>query len=148
MPKVKCGFCKTYVDREDALRDGVSSFCNEECKIQKLTVSKPRSRIKSVSTKRKADMKERNEVRDAVLARANGRCEYRSIIPEVRCGPLPERQGLECDEIHGGALRAEEWLNPDRIIATCAIHHDIKTKNKREILRRLEGLPHEALFYT
>lgn len=140
MPKVRCGFCKTYIDREDALRDGVSSFCDAECKIQKLTVSKPRSRINPVSTKRKADMKERNEVRDAVLARANGRCEYRSIIPEVRCGSLPERTGLECDEIHGGALRAEEWLDPDRIIATCAVHHDWKTLHKNEVIKRLEAL--------
>ncbi len=140
MPKVRCGLCRKYVDREDAVRNGVSSFCDDECKMKKSTVSKPRTKINPVSKKRYTDMKERNEVRDAVLARANGRCEYRSIIPEIRCGSLPQRLGLECDEIHGGALRGEEWLDPDRIIATCAVHHDFKTLNKKLVIERLEAL--------
>jgi len=75
-------------------------------------------------------------VRAEVGARAGWQCEYRDVIPEVECGWLPGR-GLEVDELRGGSFRASEWLDADRCRLTCPVHHDWKTANKREVLRRL-----------
>ena len=89
-----------------------------------------------VSGKRRAQLSERASVREQVIARAGGRCEYADVIPEVACGMLPGR-GMEVDELRGGARRGSEWLDPERCRLTCPVHHDWKTAHKRVVLRRL-----------
>lgn len=79
--------------------------------------------------------------------RAGGRCEYADVVPEVLCGWLPDRYALEPDEIRGGAQRVTEQYDADRIRMTCPCHHEWKTENKPELVRRLaelEGRDHEA----
>lgn len=95
-----------------------------------------RSQLRSVSRKRQQAGTTRKQVREAVWWRSGGVCEYVNIIPEVRCGMLPDR-GMEVDELRGGSHRSREWLDPDQCRLTCPVHHDWKTTHKREILRRL-----------
>ena len=89
-----------------------------------------------VSGKRRAQLSERASVREQVIARAGGRCEYADVIPEVACGMLPGR-GMEVDELRGGSARGSEWLDPERCRLACPVHHDWKTAHKRVVLRRL-----------
>ena len=96
-----------------------------------------RSQLRSVSRKRSQATTTRKQVREAVLRRSGGQCEYAAIIPEVQCGWLPDRTVLEVDELRGGSWRQQEWLDPQWCRATCAQHHDYKTAHKREVLRRL-----------
>lgn len=106
---------------------------------------KRRKRIPPVSAKRLANQDKRDACRRAVLKRANGRCEYAAVMPEVDCGAVPGHPALEVDEIRGGSARGTEMYDPERCIATCAKHHIVKGLNKREVIRRLEGLPHGKL---
>jgi len=99
-----------------------------------------RQPIAGQSKKRASQQTERRKVRAEVVARADGRCEYADVIPEVKCGMLPGR-GMEVDELRGGSYRQAEWLNPDRCRLTCPVHHDYKTLHKREVLKRLESRP-------
>jgi hypothetical protein len=95
-----------------------------------------RKALAKVSAKRRADLGRRTEVRNEVIARAGGQCEYAAIVPEVACGLLPGR-GMEVDELRGGSYRVTEWLDPDRCRLVCPVHHDWKTAHKRELLKRL-----------
>jgi hypothetical protein len=99
---------------------------------------KSRKALGSVSAKRRADLGARAMVRQAVIERAGGQCEYAAVIPEVRCGFVPGR-GMEVDEIRGGSYRVSEWLDPDRCKLTCPVHHDFKTNHKRLVLDRLRS---------
>lgn len=102
--------------------------------------------LQAQSAKRKAEASARREVVALVLERADGKCEHAPHIPEVPCGYYPpERPGLEVDELRGGSWRGTEYLDPASCRATCPRHHDIKTTNKNEILRRLRGEPHGIL---
>ena len=89
-----------------------------------------------VSGKRRAQLSERASVREQVIARAGGQCEYADVIPEVACGFLPGR-GMEVDELRGGSRRGSEWLDAERCRLACPVHHDWKTAHKRDVLRRL-----------
>lgn len=100
--------------------------------------SKP---IPQRSSKRKAAEPARAKVRAEVLRRAGHRCEAAALVPEVRCGsPFPDRPPLEVDELTGGANRSVEWLDADSCQALCQLHHDWKTLNKREYLRRRDAI--------
>lgn len=108
-----------------------------------------RSRIAPRSTRRRDQEPERVDVRATVLDRAAGVCQYAEIVPEVECGfyPWADRPGLEVDELHGGAQRSIEWLDPEACRAVCPRHHDVKTDGivipgvgfigKRAVLDRL-----------
>lgn len=93
--------------------------------------------IRSISKKRQRLLPKRNKVREEVLERAEWQCEYAPVIPEIACGTLPNRMFLEIDELRGGSHRVTEWTDPDLCRATCPIHHDYKTDNKEEVLKRL-----------
>lgn len=95
-------------------------------------------RVNPVSKKRRAQADQRTDVRRAVLAAAGHRCEAIDLVPEVRCGDLPGRTGLEVDELRGGSYRVTEWLDPAACQAVCPVHHDWKTAHKREYLHRRE----------
>lgn len=94
-------------------------------------------RIPQRSPRRIAEQTARDECVAAVLARSGGRCEYQDVIPEVRCGWLPDRRQIEVDELVGGAMRSIEYLDPERCRATCPVHHEWKTSHKAEVLRRI-----------
>lgn len=97
-----------------------------------------RKPLPQVSARRQAERAARTATRVEVLERAGHRCAYAQIIPEVSCGNLPDRVGLEVDELQGGSHRQREHTNPDECRATCPRHHDYKTAHKRLVLERLE----------
>lgn len=103
---------------------------------------KPEPRVKApkrlapMSAKRRKQQAERAVVREQVHAR-DGQCVGPQIWPEVECGsPWPDRPRFEVDELSGGSARCVEWLDADRCQLLCQRHHDVKTDNKREWLRR------------
>ena len=110
--------------------------------IDKSRVWQQRSRkpIPQVSARKLASRGDRAAVRAVVLLRANYQCEYASVIPEVPCRfyAWAGRGRLEVDELRGGSRRSTEELDAASCVATCPAHHDFKTNNKREVLRRLE----------
>lgn len=105
--------------------------------------AKPRKRIPPVSKSRQAKAELRELVRWVVLTRPGPRCEIAAAFPEVRCGSIitPERPNeLEVDEIRGGSFKVTEMYDPERCRRGCHRHHDHKTANKREYLRRIGEL--------
>ena len=92
--------------------------------------------MRSMSAKRRRQLAERTRVREQVIAR-DQTCVARTVITEIACGFLPERPGLEVDEIRGGSYRCTEWLQPERCRLLCPAHHDFATDNKREFNRRM-----------
>jgi hypothetical protein len=112
------------------------------CLLKDMSDPKPkvRKRIPPVSEARLSKKALREAVVAEVLTRPGPRCELAAVIPEVPCGSLttPERpHELEVDEMRGGAYRVTEMYDPSRCHRTCHQHHDWKTANKREVLRRL-----------
>jgi hypothetical protein len=102
---------------------------------------KVRKTLPQVSARRRSEAKAREVCREIVLARAGRRCQYRVLWPDVPCGWLPGRYGLEVDEIRGGSYRSQEHTDPDRCRATCAVHHELKTDQKTHALvERIEAL--------
>lgn len=95
-------------------------------------------RIKPVSDKRQAHMKLRRLVVEIVHQRADHRCWYAHVVPEIRCERFDfTRPEFEVDELRGGAQRLTEWTDPDRCRLTCQSHHRYKTEHKLTFLDRL-----------
>lgn len=76
MPKVRCSTCDTYIERDEAVRNGVQSFCDDICRRDKAqeyqglrTALKP-SRMKKKRPKNPMP----TGLRDAVIASDGGRC--------------------------------------------------------------------------
>lgn len=101
------------------------------------TPKRKRKRLPPMSDKRRDEAPEREACRVEVLRRAGGRCQYEQVVEEISCGFLPDRCGLEVDELRGGSFRAIEYLDPDACRAVCPKHHDHKTAHKNEVLGRL-----------
>lgn len=93
-----------------------------------------RKRLPQQSDRRKAEQPERDATRQEVLRRAGWQCQYRDLVPWVRCATRPGRRDLEVDELRGGAQRSTEYLDPEQCRATCPAHHDYKTEHKHEVL--------------
>lgn len=85
---------------------------------------------------------ERDACRTEVLRRAGNVCQYAPLFSWVPCGfyPWAGRPDLEVDELRGGGQRCTEQYDPDQCRATCPVHHDCKTADKRNTLRRLAQL--------
>lgn len=93
--------------------------------------------MRSMSARRRSEQAERAKVREIVIERAGGECQYAEVIDWVSCGTLPDRSGLEVDELRGGSFRSTEYLDPEACRATCPRHHEYKTSHKNEVLRLL-----------
>lgn len=77
MSKVRCKFCKTYTDKESAVRAGVSSFCSEEhyqSHLNKVSEPKVRSTPKAPRKKQRAGVP--SQVEQHVLEGDHFRCRY------------------------------------------------------------------------
>ncbi len=69
--KVKCRGCKTYVDKDSAIRIGLSSYCDQSC-VYSAQNKKPKAKAKKVSTQHRQPLSQ--ELRDAVLTKDCFRC--------------------------------------------------------------------------
>lgn len=93
---------------------------------------RPTQRLPPMSTKRKAERDERDEVRTATRIRAGGICELAALIPEVACsGPA-----TDADEIQGRGVNPGGHLDPSNTQWTCRAHHHFKTVNPAIAIER------------
>lgn len=87
-----------------------------------------RTRLKPMSDKRRAEIPERDRVREQVLRRDNYLCVAADLVPSVACWGH-----LDVDEIKprsdGG-----DYLNPDDCQSICRAHHDWKHAHHKEAL--------------
>jgi len=124
LPKVRCSNCNTYVERDEALRGGVSSFCTDACRKEKLRTSQARTGpLKASQMKRK---KPSNPVpdgrRDEVLAVDGHRCR--------RCGGRGGYFGLH---VHHVRYRWQKGGTHERnnLLTLCGECHDVVHSNKK-----------------
>jgi hypothetical protein len=82
-----------------------------------------RSRQNPISKKRRAQLAERKQVREFVLARDNG-CIGAALVSWVPCaGPI---------DVHEVVRRSQDstaWLNPELCVSLCRAHHDYTHHN-------------------
>ena len=91
------------------------------------TLGRRSGRLNQQSEKRRAEERDRAEVRRVVRARAGGRCEARDLVPEVRCwGPL------DVDEVEARGVHPGAHLDPDLCQLLCRGHHDWRHANPAE----------------
>jgi len=99
--KVRCKTCREYVEREDALRTGVMSFCDSNC-LGKYQWKLNKKRLKRAPMPR--------DLRMDVMARDGYRCTY--------CG---DRHQLV---VHHVRYRSEGGKDSmDNLITLCEKHH-------------------------
>jgi len=70
LSKVRCKGCKQYVERDSALRIGLSSYCDRDCLYS--TQTKKPKQSKKVSTVNREPLSE--ELRNYVLTKDRNRC--------------------------------------------------------------------------
>ncbi|NBR22250.1 MAG: HNH endonuclease [Micrococcales bacterium] len=113
--RVRCSYCRRYLDKKDAITLGIQRFCSEEHYLQY------RGDIKSKSASKSAEKsKVPDEVRAAVVQRDLGRCRF------PNCG---ETHGVEAHHIkyrsEGGGHEV------DNLISLCRDHHVIVHSDKK-----------------
>ena len=119
MPKVRCASCQEYIDRDEALRNGVQSFCTEDCRADKRRsrqgVRKP---LKGSKIKRKGPKNPMpSGLRDAVIASDGGKCR--------RCGTSNRLH------VHHVMYRSQGGKHvAENLITLCYTCHDVVHSNK------------------
>lgn len=127
MSKVKCKGCQTYVNKESAIRVGLSSWCSNDCRYSEPAKKKPKG-TKKLAPKPKAKRIDygtiSHEVYDYVIKADGNRCRH--------CG------GTKDLAVHHIYYRSEakyyEWCSqPINLITLCnypchlsIIHRDKK----------------------
>lgn len=134
MPKVRCGGCKSYVNRDDIYRkNGMLSVCSPKC-LAALRTGHPAGQEKSNILKFKAPKLKRVDVAavspamyDEIMRRDRKRCRF--------CG---SRNNLHVHHVlyrsQGGP--GENW----NLITLCAIHHNIVHSNKSKYMPLCRGV--------
>ncbi len=80
--------------------------------------------MRSQSATRRAERKQRDNVRKIAMWRAGGVCEARLRVPEVPCGGP-----LDADEIILRSGYPGGHLDPENVQILCRSHHDWKHDN-------------------
>jgi len=119
LPKVRCASCRDYIDRDEALRAGVSSFCGEDCRKDKQnSLQAVRGPLKRSRIKRKRAKNPMPEgLRDAVIASDGGKCRKCGISNDLHVHHILYRS-------QGGKHLAEN------LITLCRECHDVVHSNK------------------
>ena len=109
MMKVKCGNCKSFIEKDQALRIGLSSFCDRACFTEKNNKSKPVKKIKN-----KSKPKQDSNLVDAIIKR-DGCCKL--------CGKRGSNLAVH-HIIYRSTPSNKEWENePWNLISLCAYCH-------------------------
>lgn len=119
MSKVRCANCDDYVERDEALRGGLSSFCDEDCRRNKAReYESVRSSPKRAKMKRKRAKNPMPEgLRDAVIAADGGKCRGCGISNGLHVHHIMYRS-------QGGEHRIEN------LITLCFTCHDVVHSDK------------------
>lgn len=76
--KLVCSFCRGYIERDDAIRIGIVSFCSQECVAGYRTKGRSRKSVGAArtTTKKRRSSKQQipKELRDNVIAADGGIC--------------------------------------------------------------------------
>ena len=125
--KLKCGYCKEYVEKDDAYRVGISSFCNHDCYMGKKKDEWSGQRTRRA--KRIADGDGVSEqTRTAVLVRDKGRCRA--------CG---KKLAVDSAHVHHIIYRSQGGPHTEEnLITLCEQCHGIAHSNKRVNQPRLK----------
>lgn len=67
--KVRCGYCKQFIDRDTAIRRNLNYFCGDDCYYSKINQSKK----KKNTSKGKVDL---DSTREDILKKDGYRCRY------------------------------------------------------------------------
>ena len=119
--KVKCSRCNAYIDKDDAYRIGISSYCDWNCYIAK----KKTNWSGKTSRRERSDKSMPDVVRTNILVRDGGRCKI--------CGT---RRDLE---VHHIKYRSEGGTHDeDNLITLCDEHHRLVHSNKKLFKPQLE----------
>lgn len=119
MPKIRCGFCKDYFDRDDpnVVRVGPQSFCCPEHRIASATKNGNRPKKQSTPKPKKKN-EPSSEVKALVRSLDGNRCRF--------CG---KKTDLHVHHIvyksQGGGHEVEN------LITLCMKHHDVVHSNKK-----------------
>ena len=138
MSKVRCKYCKTYIDKEGAVSAGISSFCSEEHyqnHVNKVYEPKVRPTTKAPARKKQRVPGVPPQVRENVLRKDGYACRY--------CGnrkiyDLALHHILYRSEVSNRPWQDREW----NLITLCnhTCHLKIVHGNKRKYQRLLLGL--------
>ena len=109
MPKVKCNHCKEYIDREDAYRTSLQSFCDlEHYKASLKKEKKP--------AKKKKDWDKISEL----VKKLDG----------YRCRVCSTKKNLHVHHIHYRSEMIENEDSFENLITLCLEHHDLVHSDK------------------
>lgn len=114
MPKVKCAGCGERIERSEALRRGIQSFCDGSC----VAILADRRKAFSGPVRRSGGNPMPSGLRDEVVASDGARCRA--------CGT---RQNLH---VHHVRYRSEGGKHEKSNLVTLCLHcHDMVHSNKR-----------------
>lgn len=71
-----------------------------------------------ISVKRRANLAQRNRVRQDVHVRDDYRCQARDLVPHVECRGI-----LDVHEVRRRSQDPGAWLNEDLCLTVCRTHH-------------------------
>lgn len=112
--KVKCRSCKEYVEKEDAYRVGISSYCDNDCYLAKKRDEWSGNRLKRASNANKMP----GPTRTNVIMRDGGRCRSCNTNRNLH--------------VHHIRYRSEGGTHDeDNLITLCETCHDKAHSNKR-----------------
>ena len=112
--KVRCSFCRKYVDRDSVVRRGIQAFCSNEHLYDYLNSSRKSQAIKQ--RKKSNDLSSEDKLE--IIKLDNFRCRF--------CGT---EYGLH---VHHIKYRSEGGSNdPSNLITLCHHHHDTIHSNKK-----------------
>lgn len=115
MSKVRCNFCKEYIDRDTAYRRGINSFCNADHAGQAMF----KLRTKADGLKRRSGTGIERAIRLAVYERDKRVCVYCFTGWNVH--------------LHHIAYRSEGGPDTaDNLISLCQEHHEMVHSNKKK----------------
>ena len=130
MSKVKCKGCKQYVERDSALRIGLSSYCDRDC-LYSAQTKKPKQQSKKISTVNREPLSE--ELRNYVLTKDCNRCRL--------CG---KTNNLAVHHvIYKSDKKNKRWQDQaSNLITLCnqPCHLDIVHKNKKKFQKLCLGI--------
>ena len=124
MPKVRCADCSQYVERDEAVRAGVQSFCDDDCRRNKAqSYQAPRKALSGSKIKRKKPSNPMPDGRREEVLEADGnKCRF--------CG---SRGGVFGLHVHHVRYRGQPGGTHERnnLLTLCSECHDVVHSNKK-----------------
>ncbi len=116
--KLRCTVCRTYVEKDEAIRVGVVSFCSEACQGAARQIRKKQGAARTTTQGRRRERGVPEGLRAEVVAADGGRCRY--------CG------GTSFLHAHHALYRSEGGKHVrENLIMLCDEHHALVHSDKK-----------------